>query len=280
MKKALKIAGSILFYGLLVLVIVSAFLFSYSTDEKKSIFGYRFYEVLSGSMRPTIDIGELVVIKMCNPEDVQVGDIVTKSVSTDGSLTLTHRVIEKYDDPETGALMVVTQGDDNQSADVAMPADEVIGTMQMHIPYLGYVVGFVKGNLLFVVFFALALAVLFTALRIIFGKKAHTPTPEMMEERAYALEQEADDLRQKACDLRKQQDIDATMIDQKSRPKTLSPSRGTRAPQTSTRPSRATTTIRQRQDIAEPVDTRVNPPPLRGEREKGEQDTWLVVPVE
>lgn len=279
--KSLKIVGNILFYGILVLALVSAFLFASSTDENKSIFGYRFYEVLSGSMRPTIDVGELVIVKMCEPGDIEVGDIVTKSVNEDGSLTLTHRVIEKYSDAETGKTMLITQGDNNMSADEAMPAEEAIGTMEIHIPYLGYAVGFLKENVIFVVVLLIALVILITALRMIFGKKAQV-TPEMMEERARALMQEAQELHRKAQDMRAQQKQSSPPAGrEKARP--TGARRQVQAIEVPKKPAHRgakTKITRQRQDIAKPAHIKTDPPSRKGTREKGERGTWPVVPVE
>lgn len=287
-KSPIRIAGSILFYGILILALVSAFLFAFSTDEKKSIFGYRFYEVLSGSMRPTIDVGELVIIKMSDPGTVEVGDVVTKSINEDGSLTLTHRVIEKYDDAETGKTMLITQGDNNMSADEPIPADEVIGIMETHIPVLGYVVGFLKENVIFVVVLLIAVMILIAALRIIFGKKPQKASPEMMEERAQHLMKQARDLRDEAQDLhrraqelRKQQDR-SMQVDQGTAPENASSPRVGTA-RTTGRPAHRgapPTPTRQRLDVAKPAHIRTDPPSRNGAREKGERGSWPVVPVE
>ena len=57
--------------------------------ETAEIFGYTAFEVVTGSMSGTIEIGDLIIVKVTN--DVKINDII---VYKDGSNFITHRVIE------------------------------------------------------------------------------------------------------------------------------------------------------------------------------------------
>jgi len=77
-----------------------------------------YYVILSGSMRPEINIDDLVVSQNLNERDVydalNVGDIATYF---DGKDYITHRVYEKEIDSKTGLGAFVFKGDSNNTID-------------------------------------------------------------------------------------------------------------------------------------------------------------------
>ena len=76
---------------------------------------YRLLTVRSGSMRPTIPVGALVVETARPLSRVQVGDIITFHLPTDTAVLETHRVVSIL---QTGPRPVVrTKGDANRQAD-------------------------------------------------------------------------------------------------------------------------------------------------------------------
>lgn len=73
----------------------------------------RFYKLLmvtSGSMSPTFETGDLIMIVKIDPKKVKVGDIVT--FQTKEKEILTHRVVEIKADSE-----IITKGDANEEID-------------------------------------------------------------------------------------------------------------------------------------------------------------------
>lgn len=76
---------------------------------------YRTLTVLSGSMRPMIEPGDVVVVRPVPTSALRVGDVVTFQAPTPDKATVTHRIIEIV---EPGASPVVrTQGDNNNTPD-------------------------------------------------------------------------------------------------------------------------------------------------------------------
>jgi signal peptidase I len=76
---------------------------------------YRVLTVLSGSMRPTLPVGSIVVVTPRPLYDVRVGDIITFQEPGDRSVLETHRVVRIL---RAGAVPVVeTKGDDNARPD-------------------------------------------------------------------------------------------------------------------------------------------------------------------
>lgn len=93
-----------------------------------TINGYGLLEVASGSMEPTLHIGDLIVIDT-KDLNYQERDIIT-FYDTEGSF-VTHR-IEEIKDTE-----VITKGDNNSSIDPAISKDVVVGKWVLTIPGLG-----------------------------------------------------------------------------------------------------------------------------------------------
>lgn len=113
-KRIVKIATDVIFYLVIIVVLAGSVIFASSKSPDKSIFGYRFYEVLTPSMSPAYDPGDLIIVKLTNPEEIQVDDVMTFSPGKDGTSYLTHRVIEKIENYEdTGRPAFRTKGDAN-----------------------------------------------------------------------------------------------------------------------------------------------------------------------
>ena len=83
-----------------------------------SLGGHSFFRVVTGSMSPEIEIGELILTKKQNINDIKIKDIVSfvsVSPKTKG-LIITHRVVGIESD-ENGNVMLVTKGDANLPTD-------------------------------------------------------------------------------------------------------------------------------------------------------------------
>jgi len=93
----------------------------------------------TGSMRPTIYPGSLVIVqKVNNPDQIQVGNIIEFSPSWfNGSVV--HRVVAEESTP--GGLLYTTKGDNNTSPDpLPTSFSKVTGKVTLIIPYIGFFV--------------------------------------------------------------------------------------------------------------------------------------------
>jgi signal peptidase I len=102
-----------------------------------SLVGFRALTVLSGSMEPTIDTGDLVIGRWIAPAEARVGDVVT--FREPGSRRLiTHRVRSVR--VVKGRVRVVTRGDANNASERwSVPADGRISRVGYRLPKAGYV---------------------------------------------------------------------------------------------------------------------------------------------
>lgn len=96
------------------------------------------YTILTGSMKPGMPPGTLVVVKPVAPEKIQVGDVVTYQLRSGDPTVATHRVVG------VGATLggeprFTLQGDANNAPDPDLVVPEQIkGKRWYAVPYLAY----------------------------------------------------------------------------------------------------------------------------------------------
>ena len=99
--------------------------------------GMRSFTVMSGSMEPTIHVGDVVIDKKISPLDARPGDVVTFSDPTGRKRLITHRIRSLRVQGNT--VRVVTKGDANNAVELwTVPADGRIGRVELRVWKLGY----------------------------------------------------------------------------------------------------------------------------------------------
>jgi signal peptidase I len=100
---------------------------------------YSLYIVRSGSMEPAINTGDVVIVGPAVTGSIKPGDIITYKID---KTLITHRVLS------VDGNTLITKGDANQSPD---PNPVLLSQVQsrylFRIPYIGYVAGFVRTRL-------------------------------------------------------------------------------------------------------------------------------------
>lgn len=113
-----------------------------------SIFGLKPMAVLTGSMVPVLNPGDMIFDKEVSQQDIKVGDIITFRKDT---ILITHRV-ESIEE-NSGEIAFKTKGDANNVCDEDLVyKDMIIGTFAFRIPYGGYISNFAKSPIGFVLF--------------------------------------------------------------------------------------------------------------------------------
>ena len=106
--------------------------------------GDTLYEpVYTGSMEPAVPVGSVVVIKPVGSETLKIGDIITFKLLEPPSIT--HRIVNMTSEG------FITKGDANEEPDIwTVKKENVVGKVEMIMPYVGYLGAFVKTPLGFI----------------------------------------------------------------------------------------------------------------------------------
>ena len=140
--------------------------------------GLQVYNVVSDSMRPTYNKGDLLYVKAVDPDSVRVGDPIT-FVLNENLVVATHRVVAVDGENRT----FTTKGDANESNDKApVHFNNLIGVPQFSIPMLGYVSDYIQhppGTYVAIGIVVVLLALAFLPDMI---KKKETPEVQKSEE--------------------------------------------------------------------------------------------------
>lgn len=165
--KALKRGATILISIVLWAVILLAALFAFTTlatknnNQVASLAGFTPLSVVSDSMAPTFNAGDLIIIRRCDPAELQEGDIITFHTIINNEYALnTHRISQIED--QNGVRSYVTKGDNNAIADIHMIADgDIVGRYVGRLPGFGKVVEFLSGSTGFLLVIVLPLLIFF-----------------------------------------------------------------------------------------------------------------------
>lgn len=117
------------------------------------LFGWKPDIILSNSMSPTLESGDLAIVVPSEVEEIEEGSVICFISPLDGH-SLCHRVVEIG--IRGGNRFFRTQGDANDSRDpFAVPTENVRGRTVVRIPKLGFLIlalkspwGFVFGLLI------------------------------------------------------------------------------------------------------------------------------------
>jgi signal peptidase len=102
------------------------------------LIGFHPVVVLSGSMVPTLNVGDVAVTRAVIPAELKIGDVVTYRAN---SGFITHRIIDIEETPTRRLLQ--TQGDANATPDTNLiPASAVVAKLSYRIPRIGFLMNF------------------------------------------------------------------------------------------------------------------------------------------
>lgn len=124
-----KFLGNILYWIVFVLVAIILIIVAVQrfSDNKEAVVGFRIFRVQTGSMEPEYVVGDVLLAKETQQEDIKKGDnIVYKGKEAPfTNLTVTHEVIKKWE--KDGVANYITKGIANDIEDPAITHDQVYG---------------------------------------------------------------------------------------------------------------------------------------------------------
>lgn len=128
-----KNIGTIFIDFLLVIVGIITIILAISFISMKckkrnymNVFGYTVMQVVTGSMANTINVKDIVIVKIT--KDVKSNDIISYE---ENNKIITHRIVKMTD------KYIVTKGDANNAEDKPFTKDKVVGKVVLIIPKVG-----------------------------------------------------------------------------------------------------------------------------------------------
>ena len=147
MHKVLTIIGTVLCVILIPILVINCILIvkSFTSEDVPNVAGTLPLIVLTDSMYPVIESGDLIICHTEEPENIQVGDVIAFfDPAGNGSSIVTHRVVEVTE--QDGKIAWRTKGDNNNTEDrLPVPADKLVAVYEdTRLPGFGKVALFMQ----------------------------------------------------------------------------------------------------------------------------------------
>jgi len=194
-KKGVKLAINIATWVVFIIIFLLVFsvLIQSIMGVTPNLFGYRFYFVLTSSMSPELNPGDVILSKLYNDEknipELKVGDVVTYIIPEGqprAGYPNTHKIITApYEDE--GKTYIITKGVNNVIADAPTPVENVEAVMVRKSSFMSVLYGwFIGGNtvliILFIVPFLFIIGSLIYRLVVTLKSKSTQPVPPVEDE--------------------------------------------------------------------------------------------------
>lgn len=112
--------------NILLVVVLCATTYVVITRQDAAL---KVYVVVSESMAPSLEVGDVIFTWHVSPKHIHVNDIVTYKES---NLSITHRVYAKQEEG------LITKGDANNVTDGLIKYEQVVGKVIIVLPKIGY----------------------------------------------------------------------------------------------------------------------------------------------
>lgn len=142
-KNVINVAVYIILVPLLIYnasLIVQAII---NPNKTPSFFGIKTYVIISGSMLPEIEVGDIVITKDVEQEELKEGDIIS---FRHGQSVVTHRILQKV--IVNDEVQYKTKGDNNNTEDSGtISYNSIEGKVIKTIPFLGKIAIVLQGKM-------------------------------------------------------------------------------------------------------------------------------------
>ena len=156
--KRLKIENRIrnILYGIMYAVLIIIMVYNISLiaqsilkpNKTPSFLGVKTYVIISGSMEPNIEIGDIVVVKA--EENLDIGDVISYRK---GQSVITHRITQ-INKNENGEIEYKTRGDNNNVEDEeSIKPSNIEGKVIKIVPKLGNVTLILQNKVIIIFIF-------------------------------------------------------------------------------------------------------------------------------
>lgn len=122
--------------SILILLIVLIIFIQKISNNKLNLGGYSIYTIVSESMTPKYEVGDMILVKNVSVDDIRVGDdlVYLGTVGTFNGKIVTHQVIDIKE--ENGEKVFYTKGLANLMEDPTVNESQVYGIVQSKLVIL------------------------------------------------------------------------------------------------------------------------------------------------
>ena len=164
MKKFLKIFKACLkiIETLLTIVVVGISIIIVTqrvSNNEKSVLGYRIFRIETGSMVPNYLVGDVILVKECDINNLKPGDNITYNGLTGDvkGKTITHQIVAV--NTENSKITIRTKGIANNVADPEIDGSQVIGKVIVKLNILTWLTKFINNKYIFYFFIIVPLTI-------------------------------------------------------------------------------------------------------------------------
>ena len=141
MKQIKKYLKKLIYILLIILLIYNVTIIVktiINPGETPSFLGTKSYVIVSGSMEPNLEIGDIVLVHETEEKELKVDDVISYRKQ---QVVITHRIIEIDEENKC----YVTKGDNNNTKDLGcVEIDDIEGKVYKVIPKVGKVLLFLQ----------------------------------------------------------------------------------------------------------------------------------------
>lgn len=150
--KVLKFIGNILYTLMFIIVVLMLLIVVMQrfSNNNIAIGGFRMFSVATGSMVPVYNVGDILISKEIEPEEIEVGDdlVYQGKQGTFAGKIVTHRVIS-IEKQEDGNYKIITQGVANNAQDPEINQTQVYGKVICKVHILSFLQKLIKNIYVF-----------------------------------------------------------------------------------------------------------------------------------
>ncbi|MCL2859295.1 MAG: signal peptidase I [Oscillospiraceae bacterium] len=173
--KTLKIVGNILYWILFVLtiLILLVVIIQRFSNNSLSLAGFRIFNVVTESMVPKYNVGDVLLSKSMDTDQIKVGDDVTY-MGVDGDFKdkiVTHELVAIED--VNGQKIFHTKGIANDTEDPPISGSQIFGVVVCKVPVLSQISKILSNvyAFYFVVFIPLVILIFIEIRKMVIGFK-------------------------------------------------------------------------------------------------------------
>lgn len=147
---------------IIILTIVAVIVVQRVSNNANALLGYRIFTIVTESMVPKYEVGDVILVKEKNITEIQVDEDVAYmgKVGSFAEKIVTHQVIDIKTD-ENGELIFHTKGIANDTEDPTIKGDQIYGVVQSKLKIMSFFNGIINNMYGMYFLIVIPLAVIF-----------------------------------------------------------------------------------------------------------------------